>query len=95
MELYKKCFIGLRFTSHDGLSNTVCEMGAMGRKMINNGDTPNCIPYDLNNIDKIVDDINQEYERSRGDLFRASVISNQVNEFLNIGDDFLNTEFYE
>jgi len=32
--LYKKCFIGLRLVKHDGLSETVAELGLMGRNII-------------------------------------------------------------
>jgi len=94
MEVYKNSFIGLRFTEHDGLSNTVCEMGAMGRMMIHNGDTPNCIKYDKNNIDEIIDTIHTEYKYSQI-ADKTETVSSAVNEFLNIGDDWLNTEYYD
>jgi len=87
MDIYKKCFIGLRFTEHDGLSNTVCEMGMMGRMVINNGEVPNCIPY--NDIDRIITSITDRY------TFTPEYVSNEVKEYLNIGDLFLNTEFYQ
>lgn len=95
MELYKKCFIGLRFTEHDGLSNTVCELGAMGRMVVSNGDTPNCIHYDKDNIDEIIKAIDFEY-RYFHDLNadKTEAVSKAVMDYLNIGDDFLNTEFY-
>ena len=94
MELYKKSFIGLRFTEHDGLSNTVCELGHMGRRVISNGDTPNCIKYDKNNIDHIVDTIKSEYNITRSGIMHH-VVCGAVEQYLNIGDDFLNTEYYE
>lgn len=93
MEVYKKCFIGLRFTEHDGLSNTVCEMGMMGRLMITNGDTPNCIWYTPGNVDDIVFKIKQEHDRRFTDNMHDEIAAS-VREYLNIGDDFLNTEFY-
>ena len=52
LEVYKKCFIGLRLLEHDGFANTAVEMGLMGRMMIHNGNHPNCIHYE--NIDDIV-----------------------------------------
>jgi hypothetical protein len=101
IEAYKNCFIGLRFTEHDGLSNTVCELGLMGRKVIHNGDAPNCIHYHPNDIASIVDNINHEF-KNRNELlclapepiydYDATAIS--VKRFLNISDDFLNTEYY-
>ena len=43
--IYAECFIGLRLTPHDGLPNTVIELGAMGRRSIWNGDAPGAIPW--------------------------------------------------
>jgi len=88
LEIYKKCFLGLRLIKHDGLSNTVCELGLMGRKVIWNGDTPNAIPYDPNNIDDIVEKINHEYENRKSSDYNS--ISLQMKKFLDIGDSFLN-----
>lgn len=60
-EIYKKCFIGLRLTQVDGLSNTVIELGLMGRKVVYNcNPLPNAIKY--SNIDSIVESINKEYK---------------------------------
>lgn len=83
-EIYRKCFLGLRLTEHDGLPNTVCELGLMGRNCIHNGDLPNCIKY--NNIDDIIFNINKEYHLRN---FDSSEIVNQVYDYLNIGDDWL------
>ena len=59
-EVYKKCFIGLRLTPVDGLSNTVIELGLMGRKVVYNcNPLPNAIQY--SDIDSIVKIINEEY----------------------------------
>lgn len=92
MVIYKKCFIGLRFTKHDGLSNAVCEMGMMGRMVINNGDTPNSIHFEKNNLNKIIENIRLVYE----DRISATekYIAQQMRDYLNIGEDFLETEYY-
>jgi len=98
LEEYKKCFIGLRFTEHDGLSNTVCELGMMGRRVINNGTVPNCISYDKNDLDDIVAKIHEEYLSKDNDLLSLldiRAVSNDVAAYLNIGEDFLDTEFYK
>jgi hypothetical protein len=89
LEIYKKCFIGLRFTEHDGLSNTVCEMGMMGRPMINNGDVPNCISY--NSVDGIINTI----QSLRYNPLEPEQLSGLVRNYLEIGTDFLNTEYYD
>ncbi len=39
-DIYKKCFIGLRLTPHDGMSNTVVELGMMGRRCVWNNSFP-------------------------------------------------------
>lgn len=88
LEVYKECFIGLRFTEHDGLSNTVCEMGMMGRTVINNGGVPNCIHYD--SIDSIITFINFAYKSKE----KPELISEEVKKYLDIGEAFLNTEYY-
>jgi hypothetical protein len=94
LDIYKKCFIGLRFTEHDGLSNTVCEMGMMGRYMVNNGELPNCLHYDSNNISEIVNMIKRA-SITMGSMALAKGMSHNVAIYLNIGDSFLNTEYYE
>lgn len=93
LQIYKECFIGLRFTNHDGCSNTVCEMGMMGRRVIHNGAIPNSIHYKGKDADEIIEIIKTEYLVSRIPG-REKEVSEEVWNYLNIGDDFLNTEFY-
>jgi hypothetical protein len=100
-DAYRDSFIGLRFTEHDGLSNTVCELGLMGRRVIHNGDTPNSIHYDKNNIDSIVAAVHKEYNNRNEAAYIPDEVKNyeciaqRVKEFLNIGTDWLNTEYYD
>jgi hypothetical protein len=95
LEAYKNSFIGLRFTGHDGLSETVCELGLMGRMVIHNGDTPNSIPYDKNNIDAIIDTIHREYKNAHDlGMDKSGVVAGATFDYLNIGEDWLDTEFY-
>jgi hypothetical protein len=89
IEIYKKCFIGLRFTEHDGLSETVCEMGMMGRRVIHNGDTPSCITY--TDINSVINAIGNEWKYP----LDAFEIAEATKDYLNIGTDFLNTKYYE
>lgn len=54
-ELYKSCFIHLRLTQHDGLPNTIIEMGMMGRRSIYNGGLPNCYKWkDINDVCRFI-----------------------------------------
>lgn len=48
-KVYLDCLIGLRLTPHDGCSNTVVELGLMGRRCVWNGDLPNAIPWKTTN----------------------------------------------
>ena len=94
MEAYKSSFIGLRFTEHDGLSETVCELGLMGRRVIHNGDTPNCIPYDPKDIDSIVEAIEHEYWHARNPNGEAEEVAKNMKHYLDVGEDWLDTDFY-
>ncbi len=44
-EIYKRSFIGIRMVEHDGMSQTVAEMGLMGRVSIWNGEVPFSTSY--------------------------------------------------
>jgi hypothetical protein len=93
LDVYKQCFIGLRFIDHDGLSNTVCELGLMGRKVIWNGNTPNSIAYDKRDISTAIESIKEEYDkRSTIDYLQ---VSQSIKSYLDIGDTFLKTESYD
>ena len=85
IEIYKKSFIGLRLTDHDGVPTTVVELGLMGRRCIHNGITPHSLKY--NNIDEICELILLEYQnRHKTDYMQ---IANDWDKFINIGDDWL------
>jgi len=88
--VYKRCFIGLRLTTHDGLSNTVVELGLMGRRCVWNGWTPNAIPW--TSVDDVVRIIKEEQSRI-GELHPE--VACEIKEFLHLNDDWLHTEFYE
>jgi hypothetical protein len=57
-KIYKKCFIGMRLTKHDGNANTVQELGLCGIKCIFNGDSPNAIFW--RGVDDIINNIIKE-----------------------------------
>ena len=83
-KVYENCFLGLRLTNHDGLPNTICELGLMGRNCIHNGDLPNCLKY--KNLNDIISLINFEYNSRKND---NSNIVDGVYDYLNINDDWL------
>jgi hypothetical protein len=61
LRVYKRSFIGLRLIDHDGLPNTVIELGLMGRRTVHNGGLPSGISY--NNIEDICKAIEKEYSK--------------------------------
>jgi hypothetical protein len=92
LEVYKKCFLGLRLTQHDVVANTACEMGLMGRRMIWNGDLPNAIHYE-NNVDKIAELIRKEWENRS--ILDYKKTAQDVYDYLDVGEDWLDTGYYE
>ena len=86
---YAKCFCALRLTRHDGLSNTVVEMGLMGRRCVWNGWLSNAVPW--SGIDGIAKFINREKEKI-GKMYPA--ISEAVKRDLELPANWLDTEFY-
>lgn len=89
-EVYKKCFIGLRPIKHDGLSNSVVELGLMGRRCIYNGELPNAIHW-TNALDIAVS-IREEYKKVGQ---RNEDVAKEMLEYITIPDDWLHSEFYD
>ena len=83
-KIYESCFIGLRLTKHDGLPNTVLEMGLMGRKCLHNGNTPNSLNYE--SVDDIIKHIDAEYSKRHEN---SENVVDDVYDFLNIGEEWL------
>ena len=83
-EIYSQCFLGLRLTLHDGLPNTVVELGLMGRRSIYNGGTPHSIPW--TGIDDICESIMKEYKERKDDNTK---IANDWENYLNINDKWM------
>jgi glycosyltransferase involved in cell wall biosynthesis len=84
INVYKQCFIGLRLTEHDGIPTTGCELGLMGRKIIHNGNQPNCLNY--KNIDDIIKSINEEYLHRHED---NKYIAQEMRKYLDVDDFWL------
>lgn len=90
IEIYKDCFIGLRLIKHDGLSNTVIEMGMMGRRVIWNGGSPNALKW-LENPQAIANTIRREKERQKN---KYESVAKSVMEYMTQPTDWLNLEFH-
>ena len=79
IELYKKCFVGLRLTNYDGLGATNIEMGLMGIKVITNNISPNCLSW--NTVDDIIAHIENE---SKNIGKTDSTLVNKVKQFIQV-----------
>jgi len=92
IDLYKKCFLGLRFTPHDGIANSVIEMGLMGRKCIYNDlKVPNTLSWDAKNIVDILNKIELE-SRNIGKV--NDDVAESIRRYVDIGKDWLNTKYW-
>ena len=89
IDLYKKSFIGLRLTPHDGMPTTAVELGLMGRRCVWNGDLPNAIPWTPDKIPEII----KEEQKFIGQTNVA--LADAMYNYLNIGDDWLHTDYYD
>lgn len=89
LNVYRKCFIGLRLTDHDGISYTVVELGLCGIRCIHNGHQPNAIKY--NDVDDIVNSIIIESKKI-GKIDHD--ISKNTRNWLNIGPNWKLTNYY-
>lgn len=84
MDVYKECFLALRLTRHDGLPNTVVEMGLMGRRSVYNGGTPQSIPW--RNVEDICKNVMEEYENRHEP---NDFISWDMKNYIDIGTKWL------
>lgn len=88
-EIYARCFMGLRLTPHDGLSNTVIELGLMGRKCVCNAGYPNCIPWTTE------EDIVAALRSGQDCIGQVDLeVAERVRRYINIGDAWLNEDYY-
>ena len=84
-EVYNKCFVGLRLTERDGMSNTVIELGLMGRKVIYNANPiPNAINY--KDADDVIRLIKEEYKNRKKDY---SDIPKQIYNYIEKTNNWL------
>lgn len=89
-DVYRRSFIGLRLTRHDGLPNTVIEMGLMGRKCIYNGLLPNAINFlDFNDIINGI-----EHERKKAGVIQYDV-ARRMFDYFNIDKTWLDENQYQ
>jgi hypothetical protein len=89
IDVYRQCFLGLRLVPHDGLSNTVVELGLMGRRTVHNGGLPGSLPY--SSFEEVCGHIAREQQ----EVGRTDVaLADATRRFLELPPDWLTTEFY-
>jgi hypothetical protein len=88
---YQQCFIAIRLTNHDGIANSVLELGSLGIKTIyNDSKCPAALPY--NSIDDIINHI--ENERKTIGTIDDNLIAN-VKKFITPDEMIYYSGFYE
>jgi hypothetical protein len=88
-KIYPQCFLALRLTIHDGIANTVQELGLMGIKSVHNGNGPSCLNYET--FEDICAHIDNEIKTvGKKDIILAS----KVKKYLTLDPKFYNTVYY-
>lgn len=88
-DIYKRSFMGLRLTEHDGIANQVIEMGLMGRRCIHNGGQSNCVFW--KNSDDILKSIEEESSHI-GEV--REEVSVSVKKYIDVGTNWLDTDYW-
>jgi len=88
--IYERCFLGIRLTPHDGIANSVVELGLMGRRSIYNGGQPSAIPW--GGLDDILTAIQVESKRV-GQVDHE--MARAVFDYINVGESWLTTEYWD
>lgn len=89
-EAYRNCFIGLRLLAHDGLSNSVMEMGLCGRQVVTNLQTPNALPY--RDVKDVIGIVQRSFALRKEDNQQIAI---DMQNFINISTDWLDTKYWE
>jgi len=84
LDVYRKCFVGIRLLNHDGISNSILEMGLMGRRTISNSNLPLTIRW--KNIEDIKRAVKKQYESRHKP---NQNISDAFRKLINIGESWL------
>lgn len=88
--IYKKCFVGVRLTSHDNMGISCVEMSLMGRRSIFNGNIPGAIHY--NSRDEVYDLIMEELQYAEPDR----LVAEEMWDLIALDkEQWLDTDFYK
>lgn len=88
-KIYSQCFLALRLTIHDGIANTVQELGLMGIRSVHNGSSPSSLNY------KTLEDLYRHIDSERETIGTCDeVLAYKVRRYLTLDGDFYKTGFY-
>lgn len=88
--VYEDCFIGLRLTPHDGLAETVVEMGMMGRRCVWNEPFPGCYQW------KDKEDVKNAILKEHENIGKTNIqLTKDVEKYLETGTDWLKLNFWK
>ena len=89
-KIYPQCFLGLRLTIHDGIANTVQELGLLGIRSVHNGYGPSCLNYET------FDDICKHIDNEIKNIDTCDeTLANEVRKYLTLPFNFYDTSFYK
>lgn len=110
LKLYKDSLVGVRLTEHDGIANSVIEMGLMGRRSIYNGELPCAIHYMENPYLEFNPEVRYRWCYQNGGLVQRvgdliqeeleerpmpdKLLSEEMHEFMYDDESWLDTKFY-
>jgi hypothetical protein len=87
--VYSQCFLALRLTIHDGIANTVQELGLLGIRSVHNGSSPSSLNY------KTLEDLYRHIDHERETIGTCDeVLANEVRRYLTLDPNFYKTGFY-
>jgi hypothetical protein len=88
-EVYSECFLALRLTTHDGIANTVQELGLMGIRSVHNGSSPSSLNY------RTLEDLCRHIDHERETIGTCDeVLADEVRRYLTLDTHFYKTGFY-
>lgn len=91
IQKYKECFVGLRLTNHDGIANSVLELGLLGIKSIYNDILcPTSLNYE--NIDDIINHIDNEMKNINKINYE---LIDKLKKHLELDNEVFHTKYYE
>jgi hypothetical protein len=91
IKYYQRCFVSIRLTNHDGIANSVYELGTLGIKTIYN-DTKCPCALNYTSLDDIINHI--ENERKKIGTIDYSLIE-KVKNYVIPSKEIYNTNYYE